>query len=76
MTTTEQIDAAFRAGFQAGFRSTREGFNAHCAYPHLAPEPFSGDDDHDPVPIIEDAALAAFRDGDIAFESFLNSLDG
>jgi len=32
-------DDLFRAGFQAGFAVSREGFNGECAYEHCGPEP-------------------------------------
>lgn len=37
MTDAERkIEAAFRAGFQAGFAISREGFNGECEYDHCA----------------------------------------
>jgi hypothetical protein len=50
--------AAFRAGFQAGFAVSREGFNGECRYDHCAPGRFAGEDDA--LQAAEDAAVAIF----------------
>jgi hypothetical protein len=55
MTDNERHLAAFRAGFQAGFAISREGFNGGCRYDHCAPDPFGAADDA--LQAAEDAAV-------------------
>ncbi len=62
--TMADVEAAFRAGFKAGFGVTREGFNGECAFDNCAPGPFDrlGDPDtynDEAVKAAEDAAFKA-----------------
>ncbi len=60
---TADVEAAFRAGFKAGFDVTREGFNGECPYPHCSRNPYGlpwQDDDVDKfIQDVEDAAFKA-----------------
>jgi hypothetical protein len=59
ITVVEQLAAAFRAGFRAGFSVSREGFNGGCRYDHCAPGPFWHSDDA--LQAAEDAAVKAME---------------
>jgi hypothetical protein len=75
MADDREIETAFRAGFRAGFKSSREGFNGECAYDALAPR--AAWDSDNPLQDLEDRGVAAFlaREMDAFLASLSHLLD-